>query len=99
LEDKPVVLGADGSCPQGVNGYVFDHCFNSDSTQEQVYNKTVKPAVKAVLGGFNATVFAYGQTGTGKTHTMQGDENDNALMGMGPRAVYEIFEKFSGKLC
>jgi chromosomal replication initiation ATPase DnaA len=73
LEDKPVILNPDGKIPEGVAGYTFDHCFNTDSTQEQVYNSTVKPAVKAVLDGYNATVFAYGQTGTGKTHTMQGN--------------------------
>ena len=32
LDDKPVILGNDGSSPAGVAGYAFDHCFNSDST-------------------------------------------------------------------
>ena len=58
----------------------------------------VKPAVQAVLSGFNATVFAYGQTGTGKTYTMQGEDKDKEKMGMAPRAVYEIFEKFGSKI-
>ena len=49
----------------------------------------VRPAVQAVLGGFNATVFAYGQTGTGKTYTMEGS---NKYPGMGPRAISELFE-------
>jgi hypothetical protein len=60
LEDKPVILAGDGSSPEGVAGYTFDHCFNSDSTQAQVYDKLVHPAVQACLDGFNATVFAYG---------------------------------------
>ena len=73
LEQKPVVISQNGEVPEGVACYAFDHCFDAGSTQEDVYTATVKPAVDAVLQGINATVFAYGQTGTGKTHTMQGD--------------------------
>lgn len=51
--------------------------------------------MQAVLEGFNATVFAYGQTGTGKTHTMQGNASDP---GMGPRAVNQLFEGLASKL-
>jgi DNA replication protein DnaC len=50
--------------------YYFDHVFGPSSTQQDVYNTAVEPLVDDVLGGFNGTVFAYGQTGTGKTHTV-----------------------------
>ena len=53
--------------------YSFDKVFGSDSTQEDVYDAAVRPIVEEVLEGFNCTIFAYGQTGTGKTHTMEGD--------------------------
>lgn len=66
LEDKPVVLSVDGCIPNGVAKYTFDRCFGFNSTQAEVYEGLVRPAVHAVLGGINATVFAYGQTGTGK---------------------------------
>lgn len=46
--------------------FTFDHVFNSVSEQADVYNAAVKPLVEEVLAGFNCTVFAYGQTGTGK---------------------------------
>ena len=42
------------------------------STQEEIYDGSVRLLVEAVLQGFNGTIFAYGQTGTGKTFTMQG---------------------------
>ena len=74
LEDRPVLLQAGGEVPEGVAAYTFDHCFNADATQEQIYEATVRPSVEAVLQGYNATVFAYGQTGTGKTFTMQGSK-------------------------
>ena len=60
LLDQPVVLSQSGQVPEGVAGYTFDHCFNADASQEQVYNATVRPSVEAVIQGYNATVFAYG---------------------------------------
>jgi kinesin family member 11 len=52
--------------------YAFDHVFGPGSSQEEVYKKLLEPIVQDVLNGYNCTVFAYGQTGTGKTHTMEG---------------------------
>ena len=48
LEDRPIVLSQDGEVPEGVAAYTFDHCFNAESTQEKVYNATVRPSVDAV---------------------------------------------------
>ena len=45
-----------------------------------------------ILEGYNGTIFAYGQTGTGKTHTMTGLEGDAELEGIMPRAFNQIFE-------
>ncbi len=42
------------------------------SKQRELYEETFRPLVQSVLEGFNGTIFAYGQTGTGKTYTMQG---------------------------
>lgn len=54
--------------------FTFDQVFDWNSTQEQVYEDAAKPIVISVLEGYNGTVFAYGQTGTGKTHTMEGKD-------------------------
>uniref|UniRef100_A0A8C4ZV31 Kinesin-like protein n=1 Tax=Gadus morhua TaxID=8049 RepID=A0A8C4ZV31_GADMO len=51
--------------------YAFDRVFPTNSTQEQVYDTCAKQIVKDVLGGYNGTIFAYGQTSSGKTHTME----------------------------
>lgn len=57
-----------------------------------MYKTAVEPIIEEVLQGFNCTVFAYGQTGTGKTYTMEGDLNSETKQGMIPRAVCSIFE-------
>jgi hypothetical protein len=49
-----------------------------------------------VLEGYNGTIFAYGQSGTGKTHTMEGDLNSTKELGLIPRAFSQIFD-FIGK--
>lgn len=51
------------------SSYSFDNVFTAFSTQEEVFEATVKPVILDVMRGFESTVFAYGQTGTGKTHT------------------------------
>ncbi|KAL4537858.1 hypothetical protein Ndes2526B_g04278 [Nannochloris sp. 'desiccata'] len=86
---------------QNINGkqfgrtYHFDKIFAPDTTQERLYDSAISPIVDEVLQGFNCTIFAYGQTGTGKTHTMTGDINDAASIAEGagviPRAVGQIF--------
>ncbi|KAJ3332937.1 Kinesin-like protein kif3b [Blyttiomyces sp. JEL0837] len=57
----------------------------------EVYNATARIIVDAVLGGFNGTVFCYGQTGTGKTFTMQGISNVPQMRGIIPNAFNHIF--------
>ena len=67
--------------------------FAPDTTQERLYATAVSGMVEEVLEGFNCTIFAYGQTGTGKTHTMTGDIGDELGPGAGviPRAIHQIF--------
>lgn len=60
--------------------FTFDQVFDWNSTQEQVYADAAKPIVISVLEGYNGTVFAYGQTGTGKTHTMEGRDEPGKIM-------------------
>jgi len=56
-----------------------------------VYDTAVRPIIDQVLDGYNGTVFAYGQTASGKTHTMYGPVNDQELQGMVPRMLRTIF--------
>jgi kinesin family protein 18/19 len=59
--------------------YAFDRVFDGYASQEEVYMHTAKTLVDPVLNGFNATVFAYGATGAGKTHTMIGSSSVEEL--------------------
>ncbi|KAM4741502.1 kinesin heavy chain isoform 2-T2 [Anableps anableps] len=76
----------------GGKSYVFDQVFPTNTTQEQVYNACAKQIVRDVLGGYNGTIFAYGQTSSGKTHTMEGKLHDPQAMGIIPRIAQDIFE-------
>merc|ERR1712227_103998 len=76
--------------------YSFDRVFNEKTTQEMVYKSAALPIVKDVLNGFNGTMFAYGQTSSGKTHTMEGVLHDQKMMGIIPRIVDDIFQHIYG---
>uniref|UniRef100_A0A8I3NNP7 Kinesin-like protein n=2 Tax=Canis lupus familiaris TaxID=9615 RepID=A0A8I3NNP7_CANLF len=66
----PIFQG-DDSVVIGGKPYVFDRVFPPNTTQEQVYHACAMQIVKDVLAGYNGTIFAYGQTSSGKTHTME----------------------------
>uniref|UniRef100_A0A8D3DL47 Kinesin-like protein n=1 Tax=Scophthalmus maximus TaxID=52904 RepID=A0A8D3DL47_SCOMX len=72
--------------------YVFDRVLPPNTSQEQVYDQCAKQIVKDVLGGYNGTIFAYGQTSSGKTHTMEGKLHNPQLMGIIPRIAHDIFD-------
>jgi kinesin family protein 5 len=72
--------------------YQYDSVLRHDSTQKQVYTIAAQPLVKDVLEGYNATIFAYGQTSSGKTHTMEGVIGDPELRGIIPRIVHDLFD-------
>ena len=83
---KPNVISLQGAL------YPFDKVFEPESTQYDVYDFTAKPIIKDVLNGFNGTIFAYGQTASGKTHTMEGNIADPEMHGITPRIVNDIFD-------
>lgn len=70
--------------------FTFDHVYDQDNTQEEVYQQSAKQVVLSCLQGYNAAIIAYGQTGTGKTYTMEG-ELQGPLRGIIPRTVEDIF--------
>ncbi|KAF4112649.1 kinesin heavy chain [Onychostoma macrolepis] len=82
---------ADDTVIIGGKPYVFDKVFPTNCTQEQVYNTCAKQIVKDVLGGYNGTIFAYGQTSSGKTYTMEGKLHDPDGRGIIPRIAEDIF--------
>ncbi|KAG1715697.1 hypothetical protein ID866_1460 [Astraeus odoratus] len=79
--------------------YPFDLVFGPEADQAMIYHDVVSPLLDEVLMGYNCTLFAYGQTGTGKTYTMQGDltptlmGNPSAQAGMIPRVLFRLFHQ------
>ncbi|GFV52363.1 kinesin-like protein KIF17 [Trichonephila clavipes] len=88
-----IVNPADSSAPP--KSFTFDGAYFIDSTTEQIYNEIVYPIVESVTEGYNGTVFAYGQTGCGKSFTMQGIPHPASQKGIIPRAFEHIFEAIS----
>ena len=74
--------------------FTFDYVFDQDTSQLELYLKGVKPTIISLLEGYNSTIFAYGQTGTGKTYTMEGFTFNpfDEKRGLVPRVVEEIFK-------
>ncbi|KJE96623.1 kinesin family member 11 [Capsaspora owczarzaki ATCC 30864] len=77
----------------------FDKVFGHDARQIEIYNEVVAPIMTEVLMGYNCTIFAYGQTGTGKTYTMEGRRTEGNYSfqsdpeaGIVPRALHNLFE-------
>ena len=94
-----LLKGTNSTASSGSSKFNYDQVFDSDSQQSLIYERAVKPIVEGVMEGFNGTVFAYGQTSSGKTHTMLGpgvgNFDDEAERGMIPRMVSHIFEEMA----
>ncbi|CAI6081235.1 unnamed protein product [Clonostachys chloroleuca] len=78
--------------------YGFDRVFSQVADQSMIFEDTVRPILEEMLAGYNCTIFAYGQTGTGKTYTMSGDMTETLGMlsdeaGIIPRVLQKLFEK------
>uniref|UniRef100_A0A914Z7V5 Kinesin motor domain-containing protein n=1 Tax=Panagrolaimus superbus TaxID=310955 RepID=A0A914Z7V5_9BILA len=83
----------DPSCPP--KSFTFDAIYDENSKQIDLYYESFREIVESVLTGFNGTIFAYGQTGTGKTFTMEGIRDDPDLRGVIPNAIDHIFRHIS----
>lgn len=108
-ENSAVVVKADGvkgsqvDLSMGPNSlsnktYLYDRVFSPAADQEMVFDDTVRPILEEMLSGYNCTIFAYGQTGTGKTYTMSGDMTETLGMlsdeaGIIPRVLQQLFRK------
>lgn len=107
-QGKEIVLSnSPNSLSQHKKTYAFDQVFGAESDQETVFNSIAKSYIHEMLQGYNCTVFAYGQTGTGKTYTMSGDivimgdldSRDKILLGehagIIPRVLVDLFKQLS----
>ncbi|KAL5558699.1 hypothetical protein UlMin_034910 [Ulmus minor] len=90
IEDNRISLHKVHGTPMSGISYAFDHVFDDSCSNSMVYDVLTKDIIRAALEGFNGTAFAYGQTSSGKTFTMNGSERDPGII---HRAVKEIFER------
>ncbi|XP_075989170.1 kinesin-like protein 64D [Anticarsia gemmatalis] len=77
--------------PEPPRVYAYDAVYDSNTSQMDIYVQTASPIVEQVLKGYNGTIFAYGQTGTGKTYTMAGSNTAPELRGIIPNSFAHIF--------
>ncbi|XP_073093324.1 centromere-associated protein E isoform X3 [Manis javanica] len=83
--DNNAIYQVDGS-----KSFNFDRVFHSNETTKNVYEEIAVPIIDSAIQGYNGTIFAYGQTASGKTYTMMGSED---YLGVIPRAIHDIFQK------
>ncbi|XP_016079111.1 PREDICTED: centromere-associated protein E isoform X1 [Miniopterus natalensis] len=74
----------------GSKSFSFDRVFDSNETTKDVYEEIAVPIIDSAIQGYNGTIFAYGQTASGKTYTMMGSGD---YLGVIPRAIHDIFQK------
>ncbi|XP_044537567.1 centromere-associated protein E [Gracilinanus agilis] len=74
----------------GTRSFSFDRVFHSNETTEKVFEEIAVPIIRSAIQGYNGTIFAYGQTASGKTYTMMGSADG---LGVIPKAIHDIFQK------
>ncbi|XP_046398378.1 centromere-associated protein E-like [Ischnura elegans] len=77
------------------NPYTFDYVFGMDSSSQNIFEDLVLPIVESSVKGFNGTIFAYGQTSSGKTYTMMGEKSEAGIIPLSVNHVFNSTEKDS----
>lgn len=77
--------------------YAFDRVFGPSTVSDEVYDVAAKPVVKAAMEGINGTVFAYGVTSSGKTHTMHGDQISPGIIPLAIKDVFSMIQDTPGR--
>lgn len=100
-EDNPVQKFSKSVVPNGKRvkdqTFAFDRIFDQNASQGEVYESTTRSLLDNVLDGYNATVFAYGATGCGKTHTITGTAQQPGIIFLTMQELFERIEERSGE--
>ncbi|KAE8352649.1 P-loop containing nucleoside triphosphate hydrolase protein [Aspergillus coremiiformis] len=100
-EDNPVQKFSKSVVPNGKRvkdqTFAFDRIFDQNASQGEVYEATTRTLLDSVLDGYNATVFAYGATGCGKTHTITGTAQQPGIIFMTMQELFERIDERSGE--
>uniref|UniRef100_A0AC35TYZ4 Kinesin-like protein unc-104 n=1 Tax=Rhabditophanes sp. KR3021 TaxID=114890 RepID=A0AC35TYZ4_9BILA len=101
VQDKTTTIsGSSGNAPTQSHSYSYDYSYwsfsredNHFASQQQVYEELGVEMLDHAFQGYNVCIFAYGQTGAGKSYTMMGKANDEEEMGLIPRMCNELFQR------
>ena len=84
--------------PPSSHTFKFAHVFDQSDSQEEIFEHVARHMIDNFLGGYNGTIFAYGQTSSGKTHTIEGSSRSYVERGLIPRTISYVFEDVERRL-
>ena len=93
IQNNSVIINEDNKTPKT---FEFDYIFNQQSTQEDVYEE-VNMLIQSMVQGNNICIMSYGQTCTGKTYTIQGEQNNEGIASRAARELFETIDHLLGK--
>ncbi|KAJ1632228.1 P-loop containing nucleoside triphosphate hydrolase protein [Pavlovales sp. CCMP2436] len=100
--DSIAQLGSDGKggtlAPAPGSSYTFDKIFDQSSQNADVYDAVAKDIVGSTFAGINGTIIAYGQTSSGKTHTMYGSAEEPGVVPLAIDAIFEALPRMADRL-
>ena len=79
--------------PPSRHHFKFSHVFDQEASQEDIFNIVAVHMIESFFNGYNGTIFAYGQTSSGKTHTIEGNSRKYSERGLIPRIISSVFEE------
>ncbi|XP_067280652.1 kinesin-like protein KIF20A [Pseudorasbora parva] len=94
-KDSRNMKNAERGVSQSMHKFTFTKIFGPQTSQQEVYDHTIREMVRDVLHGENRLLYTYGVTNSGKTYTIQGAGGEAGLL---PRAIVSVFLKLSGRL-
>ncbi|KAH9699116.1 kinesin-like protein KIN-7N [Citrus sinensis] len=97
VEDNRVSLHRQHDTPVSGTSYAFDHVFEETCSNARVYELLTKDIIHAAVEGFNGTVFAYGQTSSGKTFTMNGSADNPGVISLGVKDIFDAIQMMSNR--
>ncbi|XP_036366610.1 LOW QUALITY PROTEIN: kinesin-like protein KIN-7I [Octopus sinensis] len=87
--EKRIISATEGTNNQS---YMFDRVYDCNDITADIYHETVEPIICATMEGFNGTIFAYGQTSSGKTYTMSGSKEEKGIIPMAMQSMFDAID-------
>lgn len=79
------------SIPSQPTSYTFDHVYSPKSTTQQLYQESCQNIIENFVDGYNGTIICYGQTSSGKTYTMSGNESSAGILDLAIQQIEKLF--------